>query len=104
MDIFTLQCNRKRGNNMSTKTPLQVRVDTDTKREAAQVFDSLGLSLSDAINVFLKKAIVYNGFPFEVRNEILNNETVSAIVDVENNKGMSKAFSSVEDLMEDLNA
>lgn len=41
-----------------------VRVDRDIKERAEQLFDSIGLSMSAAINVFLRKSLDENGVPF----------------------------------------
>ncbi len=50
-----------------SKTQLQLRVDEETKKDASAVYQDLGLTLSDAVNVFLKKSISAGGFPFDVR-------------------------------------
>lgn len=42
--------------------------------------------------------------PFEISGEVPNAVTRKAIEDAENGIGMSRAFSSVKELMEDLNA
>ncbi|MBD5452475.1 MAG: type II toxin-antitoxin system RelB/DinJ family antitoxin, partial [Lachnospiraceae bacterium] len=47
-------------------TNINVRVDSALKQEAESLFDDLGLSMSAAINMFLRSAINYNGIPFEV--------------------------------------
>ncbi|KRL37602.1 type II toxin-antitoxin system RelB/DinJ family antitoxin [Liquorilactobacillus uvarum] len=38
------------------------------KKQAAEIFDSLGLNLSTAINIFIKKSIAEGGLPFEVKD------------------------------------
>jgi DNA-damage-inducible protein J len=53
--------------------------------------------------MFLRHSIRY-GIPFDLRLDIPNEETFAAIDDVNNNRNMSKTFSSVKDLMDDLNA
>jgi DNA-damage-inducible protein J len=60
--------------------------------------------MSTAINMFLRYSVRYGGIPFELRVEKPNAETLAAIDDVNNNRNMSKTFTSVDDLMEDLNA
>ena len=45
---------------------ISARVDDRVKAEAERIFDSLGIPLSTAICVFLKKAIAEGGFPFPV--------------------------------------
>ena len=42
------------------------RIDSDVKREADELFDNLGLSLSAAITIFIKQSISHRGLPFAV--------------------------------------
>ena len=62
---------------------IKTRVTEDVKEKATDVFSQWGLSLSDAINVFLIKSIEMNGFPFRVRREpaptTLNYAALSSI-------------------------
>ena len=46
-----------------------IRLDTDLRKEAEELFNSLGLNLSTAMNIFLRKAIETDGFPFDVRRQ-----------------------------------
>ena len=50
-----------------SKTQLQVRVDEDVKKQAVEIFEQLGLNVSDAINLFLRQSIYAKGIPFEVK-------------------------------------
>lgn len=43
---------------------IQVRVDDDLKVQATKVFEELGLDLSTAIRMFLKRSVMKNGIPF----------------------------------------
>lgn len=89
---------------MANTTNLNIRVDAELKRKAEAIFNELGLNMSTAVNMFLRYSVRYNGIPFELRIEKPNEETLSAIDDVNNNRNMSKTFDSVKALMEDLNA
>lgn len=44
-----------------------IRIDPEVKREAVAVLDELGLSMSGAVNVFLRAVIREAGMPFDVR-------------------------------------
>ena len=44
-----------------------IRMDDDVKDKAAMLYASLGLTLSDAVNVFLRVSLDANGFPFPVK-------------------------------------
>jgi len=79
---------------MAKTTNLNIRVDEDLKRKAEAVFSELGLSMSTAMNIFLRYSVRYGGIPFELRIEKPNAETLAAIDDVNNNRNMSKAFAS----------
>ena len=46
---------------------INVNVPTDVKEEATKIFNNLGLNMSTAINMFLKRAIFEHGIPFEVK-------------------------------------
>ena len=89
---------------MANTTNLNFRVDEELKRNAEAIFSQLGLSMSSAMNIFLRYCVRYGGIPFELRIEKPNAETLAAIEDVNNNRGMSKTFDSVSALMDDLNA
>jgi len=49
-------------------TNINIRVDSDIKSKAQDVFMGLGLDMTSAINVFLRQAIRKNGIPFELAN------------------------------------
>lgn len=50
----------------STST-IRVSVPTDVKNEANDILNKLGLSMSIAINLFLKRVILERGIPFEIK-------------------------------------
>ena len=45
---------------------ISVRVDEDVKRNAEKILDDIGLSMSTAINVFLKTVAREKRIPFEL--------------------------------------
>ena len=45
---------------------LQVRVDDELKNQASAIFEQMGLDLSTAVRMFLKRAVAVEGFPFEM--------------------------------------
>ena len=83
---------------------LQVRMEDSLRKDASLMFEGLGLDLPTAIRIFLKKSLSVHGLPFDVREEYPNEETRKAIENVRNGIGLSRGFSSVAELMEDLNA
>ena len=50
-----------------SKTSMSIRLDSEVKEQAQQVFSNLGMDMTTAINIFLRQAIQYQGLPFNVR-------------------------------------
>jgi DNA-damage-inducible protein J len=46
---------------------LQVRVDDELKKQATEIFNELGIDLSTAVRMFLKKAVLEKGLPFDAK-------------------------------------
>ena len=59
---------------------VQFRVDDDLKEQATEVYEKLGLDLSTALRIFLKRSVAVRGLPFSMT---LGNEEVSAASDDE---------------------
>ena len=64
---------------MAKTAAISMRVDPVVKSDAESVFGSFGLTLADAINVFLHKSIQVGGMPFELKQPRYNAETEAAI-------------------------
>ena len=45
---------------------LQVRIDDELKNEESALYDNLGMDLSTAIRMFLKRSVMIGGIPFDV--------------------------------------
>lgn len=80
---------------------ITVRVDDKIKKEANNIFKEVGMDMSTAINVYLKQVIRSNGIPFPISADSPNSTTIKAIKEAE--KGKMASFSSIDELMEDLN-
>ena len=76
------------------------RVDENVKKEAETLFKKMGLNMSTAMNLFLKKCILEQGIPFELK--VPNREIRKILDEVEKGVGLSKTFDSVDELIEDL--
>ena len=81
-----------------------IKIDPELKEQSQALFESLGLSMSTAINMFLRQAVREQAIPFRVGNPLPNLETLRAIEDARKGIGLSQGFTSVAELMEDLNA
>ena len=46
-----------------------IRVDRELKESAEELFNYLGLNMSNAVNIFLRKAVDQKGIPFQIKSE-----------------------------------
>jgi DNA-damage-inducible protein J len=67
---------------------VRCRIDPKTKEDAAEVIESMGLTVSDAIRLFLTRVASEGAIPFELR--VPNAKTIAAIAELESPKSRSK--------------
>ena len=58
---------------------INIRTDSTTKDAAEKIFKELGLSMSSAINIFLRQTVRENGMPFDLKLDQPNQTTIAAI-------------------------
>ena len=66
---------------------LQIRLDDELKNQAIAVYNELGIDLSTAIRMFLKKSVQEGGIPFDTK---INTTTLKAILAVDNMRTISE--------------
>lgn len=64
---------------MAKTANINVRIDPETKSSAEELFSSFGITITDAINIFLRKSIMEGGLPFEMKQPRYNVETEAAM-------------------------
>ncbi len=64
---------------MPKTATISMRVDPQVKDSAESIFSSLGMTLTEAINVFLHKSVMEGGLPFDVRQPRYNAATEAAM-------------------------
>lgn len=95
--IFLFLSNSKE----STFTTFSVRIDKDIKSQCETIYGELGISLTTAINVFLRQSLRAGGFPFDVRLDRPNQETIAAMMEAERiaHDANVKKYSDVEEAL-----
>ena len=81
--------------NAPKTSTFQMRINPEVKAKAEQIFSQCGLSLTDAINVFLQQSLNVGGMPFIVSSdskEALKNQAI-AILMAEIQKGRDSVHS-----------
>jgi DNA-damage-inducible protein J len=66
---------------------ITTRVDPDLKADAEKVLSKLGISTTEAINLFLSQVRLRRGLPFDVK--IPNKATLKAMKDAEEGRNLS---------------
>lgn len=89
---------------MANTTNVTIRMDSELKTQAEKLFSDMGLNMSTAFNMFVRQAVRENGFPFTPTMNVPNAVTLAAMEDVEKGRNLHGPYSSVESLMETLNA
>ena len=86
---------------MAQSTMLHIRVDDEVKTQATEALAAMGLSMSDAVRIFLKRVVNDQAFPLELK--VPNAETRAAM---EEARAMMKArqarFESADALLDEL--
>ena len=85
---------------MSANAVVRARIDKHIKEEATIVLEAMGLTVSDAFRIMLTRVAREKALPFEPL--VPNAETIEAMKEAR--RGGLTSFTSVEELMSDLNA
>lgn len=76
---------------------IRSRIEPGLKSASTEVLAQLGLSMSDAIRLFLRQVVVVGGLPFEVRRP--NPVTLAAMAEADEMcNGRGQGFGSLTEL------
>ena len=83
---------------------LHIRVDDDIKEQATVALTTMGLSVSDAVRLFLRRVVVDQAFPLELK--VPNAETQSAMNETRakmaRRRNGENRFTSADEMFADL--
>ncbi len=84
--------------------PTQIRIDEETKKQAVELLAGLGLTLSDAVNIFLKQILLRGGIPFDVKYPEYKPEVIEAMEEAKriSRDPNEKRYTSFSEALEDL--
>ncbi len=80
---------------ISTKETTSIKLDREIKAKAKEIFKELGITMGEAVNIFLNQVALHKGLPFEVK--IPNEETKKAIQEAR--EGINMESISIEDMI-----
>lgn len=85
-------------------TNITMRIDEQLKADLQELVSNLGMDLTTFFTVAAKQAVREQRVPFSINMNIPNADTIRAMEEVRNGINLSRGYSSVEEMMEDLNA
>jgi DNA-damage-inducible protein J len=69
-----------------------IRLDREIKESADKLFDDLGMSLSTAVNIFVRQALRQGSIPFDIHDPFYHErnqtELIRRISDVDNGRNL----------------
>ncbi|KAK8835307.1 hypothetical protein M9Y10_013512 [Tritrichomonas musculus] len=94
--------------NISNAINMSFRVDKDLKEQADELFKSLGMNTSVALNMFLTQSVREQQIPFMVTMQSPEPSdrlkiALKELEDVENGKVKLKGYNNMTDLVKALN-
>lgn len=93
--------------NISNAVNMSFRVDKDLKMQADELFKSLGMNTSVALNMFLTQSVREQCLPFDITMKSPEpskdlKEALKELKDVENGKIKLKSYHNVHQMLEDI--
>ena len=74
---------------MSKGTTINARIDPDTKSKAQVILGNLGMTMSEAIAIYLRQVVYQRAIPFDIR--IPNELTTRVMQETEQGKNLHEA-------------
>lgn len=71
---------------------INVAVDERTKQEVEILLEEMGLNMTSAINIYLKRILMEQGIPFDVSAKVPNAITIAAMDEYEEMKKNPAAY------------
>lgn len=91
-----------KSNNTAKTASINVRVTKEVKAQAEELFASFGITLSDAINMFLHKSLMVEGLPFDLKQPKYNKETIAAFKEYDYMKAHPEEYKRYDNVTEAL--
>ena len=79
---------------------LQIRIDEELKNQANAIYNELGIDLSTAVRMFLKKSVLEGGIPFDTK---VDQITLNAILAVDKMRTLSENNGNSEMSLDEIN-
>lgn len=87
---------------MAKTDTLNIRIEPKLKKEVETTLNDLGMNIAEAVTIFLKQVVITDSIPFIIRKPKLNAETIKAIEEAEKGENLSKGYTDLNEMWEDL--
>ena len=92
---------------MAKTANINIRVDPEVKSTVDGIFSHFGITIADAVNIFLHKVIIVGGLPFDLTLPRYNEETLAAMQearDIASGKIKTRSYNSVWEMIAELDS
>ena len=90
---------------MAKTANINIRVEPEVKSTVDGIFSHFGITIADAVNIFLHKVMIVGGLPFDMTLPRYNDETLAAMKearDIASGKIQTKSYSSIKEMVAEL--
>ena len=87
---------------MAKTENINIRIEPKLKKDAEKTLNDLGMNIAEAITIFLKQVTMTESIPFIIKKSNLNKETIQAINDTIEGKNLSKGYTNLDEMWNDL--
>jgi DNA-damage-inducible protein J len=81
--------------SVAVKETTSIKLDKQTKENAKLIFKELGITMSDAMNMFLSQVNLHHGLPFDVK---IPNKLTKKVIE-ESHQGINVDNFSLDELL-----
>ena len=92
---------------MAKTATINIRIEPEVKAHAEELLSTFGISVGDAVNIFLHKALLEGGLPFAVKTRKYNAETEAAMAearDIAAGRTTVKHYHSAAEFLKDVDS
>ncbi|MCL2204520.1 MAG: type II toxin-antitoxin system RelB/DinJ family antitoxin [Defluviitaleaceae bacterium] len=94
-------------NDMAKTANINIRIEPEVKSSVDGIYSRFGLTVADAVKIFLHKSIMVGGLPFDLTLPRYNDETLVAMQearDIASGKIKAKSYASVKEMVAELDS
>ena len=84
-----------------TKEIISFKIEEEIKKEAEKLFSEIGMTVEEALNIFIKRSVKEKRIPFEIRLDVSNKEDNLEFIYVEALKSLIKKGYTNDEIVEE---